>query len=230
MKKNIMMRLSALLLVAVLLTTCVISGTFAKYVSNGSAGDEARVAKWGVTVTVTGDEAFGEKYNNAIEVSGTKVVSINAADDAVDDNVLAPGTNGNLGSVAITGTPEVYVTVLASLDIELTGWTVEGAYYCPLDITVGSNTINGMDYASMDLFEAAIEALVAYEITAADADDSLDGYQVAANTDLAYSVSINWAWAFHTSEANDILDSKLGSLAVAPTIAAEWTASVTQVD
>ena len=62
MKKNIMMRLSALLLVAVLLTTCVISGTFAKYVTTGTATDSARVAKWGVTVEAKLDDLFVDEY------------------------------------------------------------------------------------------------------------------------------------------------------------------------
>ena len=47
MKKNRMMRLAAFLLVCVLLTTSVISGTYAKYVSTTTDSDSARVAKWG---------------------------------------------------------------------------------------------------------------------------------------------------------------------------------------
>ena len=43
MKKNIMMRVASALLIAVLLTTCAISGTFAKYVSTASGSDTARV-------------------------------------------------------------------------------------------------------------------------------------------------------------------------------------------
>ena len=43
-----MKKFISLLLVAVMLTTCVISGTFAKYVTKDSANDSARVAKFGV--------------------------------------------------------------------------------------------------------------------------------------------------------------------------------------
>lgn len=53
MKKNIMMRLSAVLLVAVLLTTCVISGTWAKYTKTGAADETARVAAFGVNIAVS---------------------------------------------------------------------------------------------------------------------------------------------------------------------------------
>ena len=50
MKKNTMMRLAAILLVSVLLTTSVIGGTFAKYTTSDNATDNARVAKWGIKV------------------------------------------------------------------------------------------------------------------------------------------------------------------------------------
>ncbi len=227
MKKNIMMRLSALLLVAVLLTTCVISGTFAKYTTADSATDTARVAKWGVSVTVTGNDAFGELYDDEINVAGTKVVSVKATDDDVEQNVVAPGTRGTLGSVVISGTPEVMVDVAVSLDIELEGWEIDGVYYCPLQITKGTTTLSGLDYLDADAFEAAIEALV-----------NKTGDNVAANTDLGttYDVVLNWEWLFETGAdaaekaANNIKDTKLANLATAPTITTTWNASVEQVD
>ena len=46
MKKNKMMRIASALLVAVILTTCAISGTFAKYVTSTPGSDSARVAKF----------------------------------------------------------------------------------------------------------------------------------------------------------------------------------------
>lgn len=53
MKKNKMLRLASVLLIVVILTTCVIGGTLAKYTTSDSAADTARVAQWGVTVTAT---------------------------------------------------------------------------------------------------------------------------------------------------------------------------------
>lgn len=55
MEKNRMMRLASALLILTLLTTCMISGTFAKYTTQATGEDTARVAKWGVTVNVTSD-------------------------------------------------------------------------------------------------------------------------------------------------------------------------------
>ena len=63
MKTNKMMRLASVLLVAVLLSTCAISGTFAKYVTTKEASDSARVAKFGVTITASG-KTFAEAYDH----------------------------------------------------------------------------------------------------------------------------------------------------------------------
>ena len=56
-----MLRIASVLLVAVLLTTCIISGAFAKYVTKDTDNDSARVAKWGVTVEIEND-AFTATY------------------------------------------------------------------------------------------------------------------------------------------------------------------------
>ena len=45
MKKNVLMRIASGALVITMLTTCVISGTFAKYITDDAASDKARVAK-----------------------------------------------------------------------------------------------------------------------------------------------------------------------------------------
>ena len=55
MKKNKFMRLASVMLMLCLITTCAISGTFAKYTTSGTATDTARVAKWGVGVEVDGE-------------------------------------------------------------------------------------------------------------------------------------------------------------------------------
>lgn len=84
MKKNKMMRLASCLLVAVMLTTSVISGTFAKYVTSDSATTSARVARWGFdTTTITLDDLFAASYDEG------KVLSSDLS------KVIAPGTTGS---------------------------------------------------------------------------------------------------------------------------------------
>lgn len=109
MKKNKMMRIASILLVVTLLSTCVISGTFAKYVTKAEGEDQARVAKWGVLVSVEGG-AFADKYaatDEAYLEDGGEyaVVSANG------DKVVAPGTSAKEADMALVatvkGTPEV---------------------------------------------------------------------------------------------------------------------------
>ena len=107
MKKNKFLKLASGLLVLCLLTTCVISTTFAKYTTSGSANDTARVAKWGVEVAVqAGDvdksetNAFYDEYKN-----GTKTTVKGSQE------VVAPGTSGTLVSFSVSGTPEVALSI-----------------------------------------------------------------------------------------------------------------------
>ena len=93
MKKNKTMRLAAILLVCVLLTTSVISGTFAKYISTATGSSTARVAKWDITVE-----------DKKLNVDNTDItfnlfdytdanVDVNGLND--DAKVIAPGTSGS---------------------------------------------------------------------------------------------------------------------------------------
>ena len=64
LKNNRTMRAAVLLLALVLITSCFVGGTFAKYVTSGDAADHARVAKWGVTVTAHGTgDVFAKEYD-----------------------------------------------------------------------------------------------------------------------------------------------------------------------
>ena len=111
MKKNVLMRAASGLLVATMLTTCAISGTFAKYVTQDNGGDVARVAKWGVIVQVEGD-LYSQKYLNTDNVATDKIdtettIGVNGKQIA-NTNVVAPGTKSDeFFSFNINGTPEV---------------------------------------------------------------------------------------------------------------------------
>lgn len=213
MKKNIMMRLSALLLVAVLLTTCVISGTWAKYVTSNESEDSARVAKFGVEIKFTNFDAFKDEYEGVVESS-------------TEDDLVAPGTSGSFGTIVVTGTPEVDVNVEFEVTLTLTNWNVDGQYYCPLSITVGPDTLYGMDYDSADLFVAAVVEKI-------EAQNNV--YQ--ANENLANEitpVAVSWEWAFDSvNDVNDVKDTALGNAAAegkAATIYLKIVCTVTQIE
>lgn len=229
MKKNKIMRIAAGLLVAVILTTCAISGTFAKYVKSGSGSDTARVAKFGVTVTGTAD-TFKETYakdDTSAALTGDTVVST--------EDVVAPGTSGNMAAFTLSGTPEVAVNVAfkGTLDIDANWKDSSDAYYCPIEITVGdtgrtsSTTFKGTDYASADLFEAAVNAEIAKFTKDYEAGTDLSSIDVSAN-----APAISWKWDFDDSGlgTNDSKDTDLGNAAVPAEISLSVTATVTQID
>lgn len=217
MKKNMMMRLASVLLIAVLMSTCAISGTFAKYVTSDTDSDTARVAKWGVNVDVVIDGAFKTEYDIKTatnDLNGTAIAKSVVSSN--NDNLLAPGTEGTLlAKASITGAPEVAVNIKKVADLELTGWEVNGAYYCPLVI----NGINGLDYTSADAFEAAVEASLAVDVNC------------QANASLAQDTTVAWSWAFEGND--DVKDTALGDYAANDgdiKIEFTYTITVTQID
>lgn len=221
MRKNKMMRLASALLVLTLLSTCTISGTFAKYVTEGSGSDSARVAKWGVTVTANG-ETFAKEYDkdDTVYTEAKSVIST--------DKVVAPGTKGEMVSMALAGTPEVAVRVSYAglVDISDNWLDGQGNFYCPIVITVNNTAFDGRAYTSAADFELSVNnAIGAYS------------KDYPAGTNLAGlgndALDISWEWPFSTSAENDVKDTDLGnqaSIGNAATITVSVKTTVTQID
>ena len=234
MKRNRWMRAGGLLVVLTLITSCFVGGTFAKYVSEAQGDDTARVAKWGVVVTVTGDgfkTSYGKDYAYS-NVEGDTVIS------STEEKVVAPGTKGTFGGVEITGKPEVAVKIETTADVDLSGWNVADGdeFYCPLVFTIGDKTINGLDYSRSTAggegsFENAIK----------DAIQKATTKEVEANTDLTAigeDITYSWEWPFENAKGDvanqsDELDTKLGNNAAngnAPTVSITVKTTVTQIN
>lgn len=215
MKKNYVMRFAAVLLVLVLLSTCVVSGTFAKYVTKDDATDTARVAKWGVTVAVEASEAAVLDTNGG--AAETEIITNTG-------ELLAPGTKGTFATVTVDGEPEVAVSVTHVATVTLTGWEVDSAYYCPVVVKVnGTPVAAGSDAAD---FAAKIKAAI----------EAFNDAEVTTEEELEQSITVTWEWAFETGETpeekeeNNEKDTALGDLATAPSITVAITTTVTQID
>ena len=212
-------KMVALLACLCLVTACFVGGTLAKYTTNGTGSDSARVAKFGVTVTATSDSMFDAEYDaDASDYTGLTVQAT--------ENVVAPGTEGTLTKVTLSGKPEVAVRVTNDADLTLTGWEVNGAEYCPIVITVGTDEYK-MTGTIAEFEEAVEEAIEAYTA------DYAPGTDLSAKTDACPVVS--WAWAFETGTdddaktANNAKDTALGNAGAAK-IALDITTTVTQID
>lgn len=150
MRKNKMMRAASALLVAVLLTTCAISGTFAKYVTQDDFSDTARVAKWGVELQLVGN-LYGDTYQNALVANDAGASIAVQASDAVipvsqeGSDIVAPGTENSNGlSIYLAGQPEVD----GIIDVSITTSNVyleAGTYGVMIPVEAGFITEDNFD-------------------------------------------------------------------------------------
>lgn len=233
------LRVAGLLLALVLVTSCFVGGTFAKYVTHGGGMDEARVAKFGVTVQGWGDDAvFKNTYaSNTAGYEADTVVSLN--------KVVAPGTKSAEDGILmtkVTGTPEVAVKVEYGAAVSLIGkWeykaneNADPEFYCPLIIKVGNTEIKGRDCTDATDFANKVQnAIIAL------------GGTYAAGTKLddipKLQTKISWEWPFevkvgenvdHTIDAKDTYLGNLAATATGtdvPTVSIHMSTTVTQID
>jgi hypothetical protein len=230
-KTNKTMRVAGGLLIATLLSTSIVSGTFAKYVTTGSASDSARVAKFGVVVTANGT-LFSTTYlsksgGNIPGGSATTGLTVKSSDTK---KVVAPGTQNDTGlTFSITGTPEVDVKV----QITATGtndiWLGAGTY---ADMTTSSNATD--TFAVSEAYYPIVYTLKknGSEVksgTLSEINTALESETTtyAAGTDLSSTTNgvgtytLTWKWAFGSDSGIDDVDRKdtlLGDLIAGTTI------------
>lgn len=203
MKTNKMMRIASVLLVAVLLTTCVISGTFAKYTTTATANaDSARVAKWDVKLegaSMTNTFTF-DLFNT---VGDTDDADDDKADDAsvkngTDEVIIAPGTEGSF-ELNLKNDSEVDATY--AID-----YTVTNTANIPVKFAVKVGDGEKSAYGEL-------------------ADVSATAFAMGADV----AITIYWQWAFN---GNDTDDTNLGTAAVTADQVISVAAAVTveQVD
>lgn len=201
-----------------------LAGAYAKYITDEDNNGNARVAKWGVTITANSGDLFSTTYKDANEAA---VVTSSGS-----DNVVAPGTSGSFAGFTLGGTPEVAVKVSTDATFAITGWSIPSgestAYYCPLKVTVGDTSFYGLDYESADAFVAAV-------------NNCIKGFskEYAPNTNLASKSAdvpaVSWEWAFEGANGSkvnrtDASDTALGNLATAPTVSFMEKVTVTQIN
>ena len=221
MKKNKAMRLASALLVLTLLTTCVISSTFAKYVTSANSSDSARVAKWGfqpTTIDIT--DLFKTAYDKNVQGKA---------------DVIAPGTTNSAtfgftygGADGITA-PEVAYTFVVSTNGSSCDESIQNntniKWY--LDKKLAPATETDAE-GSWNALLAAIEAL--------DGDKSYNPGELpdAFNATGANEHTVGWEWLFETSgdgmSAQDTKDTEMGNATTLANVTLKITVTATQVD
>ena len=253
MKKNKILRLASVMLMLCLITTCAISGTFAKYTTSGTATDAAKVAKWGVSFTITTD------LSNSYETDATLPTGVTIANSVytstTENKLVAPGTTGDAYVFTVTGTPEVAYKVTYTLDtsnskdifLNKTAG-VSSDVYRPVAYTV---KLNGTAINATPVYTAADVKTIIEKIDFYYAVDTGKYFYTTDNTAgtptyvesaTAPVLTVVWDWDFSTNTTNDGYDTILGDLANGDTVgsyvasdycidlALKITATATQVD
>ena len=182
MKKNVMMRVASALLVAVLMTTCAISGTFAKYTTTAVGSDSARVAKWAFELN---NATMGNTFT--FDLAETWTDYSGSAEVNVSNKLLAPGTKGsfvikleNLSEVNAT-----YSLTLAESFENLPVGFVEANF--PVEYSV-DNTNWDKDITNVKIADTDIDMLTG-----------------------TADIVVYWRWAFLETDAANAIDTALGA-------------------
>lgn len=201
MKKNKMMRIASVLLVAVLLSTCAISGTFAKYTTSDTKSSSARVAKWDIDFAANDDttkEFKFDLFNTIKDNDGTSTET--DVKEGTDEKIIAPGTSGSF-TISLKNLSEV----TAQYAIE---YTVTNTAGIPVLFSTDETT-----------WKSTIDAVTATDAT-----------KLQMNATAATNITIYWKWPFTAEDPNtDEKDTNLGK-ADAATITVIAKVTVTQVD
>lgn len=212
-KKNWTLRAAVLMLALVLITSCFVGGTFAKYVTSGAGGDQARIAKFGVTVAATDNSMFKTTYETDDQQAKTAGIST-SVESTTKDNLVAPGTKADDAFIfSITGKPEVAVNVKIAIDAKQDVYLVAGTYPDLTTAAADDNFELAQDYYPVvyTLKQNGVEKKTGTlaEVAAYLEDISKD---YKPNTDLSGefgSFTLSWKWAFN---GNDKADTLLGNL------------------
>lgn len=258
MKRINTTKLMALLASLCLITSSFVGSTLAKYTTEVSGSDTARVAKFGVELTAD-TEVFAKQY------TGTNAIAVKSANDT---DVIAPGTTDTAVAFTIKGAPEVDVEVYISLSGDAATATDDltiatlpaGDYndYTAIADTNADGMINDSDIVKFNLaadynpvkwtLKKDGVVVTGYDgVTLKTINTYLETFNKVYNVEsnefaaIVGDYELTWVWDFDASGAgtNDQADTFMGQVAAgvetAPTgyVANEsfnFVLNVTQVD
>lgn len=218
-KKNWTMRAAVLMFALVLITSCFVGGTFAKYVTKGEGSEKARVAKFGVEITATDGSMFKTAY--AADDTTTAGTITQTVESSNDDKLVAPGTKeDNTSEFSVKGKPEVAVKVDMAMTVNKNVFLKTGSYKDYTQAPYTGNFALAADYYPVKFTLTKGGVAVVTNGKLEDVKTYLDGVskEYAANTNLSDELGefkLSWKWDF-TDAANDYVDKAdtlLGNLA-----------------
>lgn len=183
-KKSYVGRLGALALMLTVITTCLLGGTMARYVTEVTGSATATVASWSFKANNNGNNTTF----TAIDLGDT-TNRTSYDGKTLKEGVIAPGTSGNF-TISIDGTGSD-VGIDYAVDIKASTTTPSGGTILPDDLMFSTKEITTQDKG------VALDSLTMPTGTIE--------YSTAANA-MKKDVIIYWAWDLgkdDTTSAND---------------------------
>ena len=211
MKKDKLLTIFFVMCIVLLVSLSLVSVSYARYRTNSSSQDSAKVAGWGVEINTSSPSIFEEKYykgNNQLVVSSTS-------------SVVAPGTSGT-NSFTITGTPEVSSMFIIDIEANSDVFLKSGTYLNLTTDHIKDDVFlipDGNDYYpityTLEVKEGTSLPVIIGTGKLRDIENALIAYQethykdeiFSPGTDLNTTFTISWRWA---SNLNNNADTWLG--------------------
>lgn len=192
-KKRNTLRIAFLLLVLCMISTVMLSGTFAKYTDTYAGQDTALVARWQFEAkegeTLLGDankqlDLFGHLYNT------------NMNQKADDDYIIAPGVSDEF-TIAMSFLSDV--DAMVTVDFDLDDSVKDSVYNLPIEYSVEEDTwvpLSGLANAFVSVLDKAYVEKIK--------DNTFTFKRSAVDTTDATTISrtVKWRWAFDGNEQN----------------------------
>ena len=195
MRRSTTWLVASILSVLVVFCAGLVGATLARYVVGKSGIEKARVAKWGVVVTVLDESAFKTEYESEKEAGTLSVRSSSL------ERLVAPGTADREGvKLSITGKPEVATKIDVEMNVNSDVFLDD--YYPVVFTLTQTKSASGITevpvVGTLSQIEAALEAWAS-------------SAYFEANTDLETEFNLTWEWLYENG--TDSKDSLLGRLA-----------------
>jgi hypothetical protein len=194
-------RVAALLLVACLISSVMLSGTFAKYTSEYAGADTALVATWNFVAEGGQD---GEDLD-LVPLEGA-AVELDLFKHAYNDNILATAGAGKIIAPGVSGNFVLNLTNNSDVAAGITFTITEDTSVADIPMEFGIGDENG-DF-NFDADGAIIYANVVDLTTALNKLGPSGGnIQLAASDgDNTESVTVHWRWKFERGSTQEDID------------------------
>ena len=224
MNRSWVSKFAGLVLVLTLITTSLVAGTYAKYVTEVTGSDTARVAKFAFNLNA-GSKTFNQSDTTEVDFDIFSYTDSGVYNNGVASGgaiIIAPDTAGSI-PLEVENLSEVDVTVAFGLTETNAGsipiyYTLDAGGQRYSDILTGTYDTT-QTYQDLDALETAMK-------TAATKLEASDG-----TTATALTFTLNWAWAYESAgtQQTDSADTTLGEAGTA-TVKLAIAVTVTQAD